>query len=55
MYYDDMYVERTLSEETASVIKGIKVWATSEYEHNALRMDGQRVLDRLMDMLHGKA
>jgi hypothetical protein len=55
MYYDDMYVERALSEETVSFIKGIKVWATSEYEHNALRMDGQRVLGRLMDMLHGKA
>ena len=55
MYYDDMYVERALSEETASCIKGIKVWATSEYEHNALRSDGARVLGRLMDMLHGKA
>ena len=55
MYYDDMYVERALSEETASLIKGLKVWATSEYEHNALRSDGARVLGRLMDMLHGKA
>lgn len=55
MYYDDMYVERALSEETASIIKGIKVWATSEYEHNALRADGERVLGRLIDLLHGKA
>jgi pimeloyl-ACP methyl ester carboxylesterase len=55
MYYDDMYVERALSEETASTIRGIKVWATSEYEHNALRADGERVLGRLIDMLHGKA
>ncbi len=55
MYYDDMYVERALSEETANTIKGIKVWATSEYEHNALRVDGERVLGRLIDMLHGKA
>jgi len=55
MYYDDMYVERVLSEETASYVRGIKVWATSEYEHNALRVDGERVLGRLMDMLHGKA
>ena len=54
MYYDDMYVERALSEETASLIKGLKVWATSEYEHNALRADGARVLGRLLDMLHGK-
>ncbi|MBI5566716.1 MAG: alpha/beta fold hydrolase [Chloroflexi bacterium] len=55
MYYDDMYVERALSEETASFIKGIKVWATSEYEHNARRADGARVLGRLIDLLHGKA
>ena len=55
MYYDDMYVERVLSEETASYVRGIKVWATSEYEHNALRVAGARVLGRLMDMVHGKA
>ncbi|HZY40400.1 MAG TPA: alpha/beta hydrolase, partial [Anaerolineae bacterium] len=54
MYYDDMYVERALSEETASLIKGIKVWATSEHEHNALRADGERVLGHLIGMLHGE-
>jgi hypothetical protein len=48
-------VERALSEETAGYIKGIKVWATSEYEHNALRADGERVLSHLIDVLHGKA
>jgi pimeloyl-ACP methyl ester carboxylesterase len=54
MYYDDMYVERALSEETAGHIRGIKVWATNEYEHNGLRADGQKVLGRLLDMLHGR-
>jgi hypothetical protein len=43
-----------LSEETAGHIRGIKVWATNEYEHNGLRADGQKVLGRLLDMLHGK-
>jgi pimeloyl-ACP methyl ester carboxylesterase len=54
MYYDDMYVERGFSEETARMIKGLRVWVTNEYEHNALRVEGEIVLGRLLDMLHGK-
>jgi pimeloyl-ACP methyl ester carboxylesterase len=54
IYYNDMYVERTLSEETARNIRGIKLWVTNEYEHNGLRADGEKVLGRLLDMLHGE-
>lgn len=54
IYYDDMYVERHFSEETAATIRGIKVWVTNEYEHNGLRADGEAVLGRLLDMLHGE-
>ncbi len=54
VYYNDMYVDRLLSEETASAIKGIKLWVTSEYEHNGLRADGERILSRLVDLLHGQ-
>jgi hypothetical protein len=54
IYYDDMYVERTLSEETARNIRGIKLWVTNEYEHNGLRADGEKVLGRLLGMLHGE-
>jgi hypothetical protein len=53
VYYDDMYVERAFSEESASTIGGMKVWVTNEYEHNALRVDGDKVLDRLLGMLKG--
>jgi len=53
VYYEDMYVERTLSEETAATIRGIKTWITNEYEHNALRADGERLLDRLLATLRG--
>ena len=53
MYYNDMYVDRLLSEETASIFKGIHVWATSEYEHNGLRADGEKVLGRLIDLVRG--
>lgn len=54
VYYNDMYVERTYSEETAANIGGIKLWITNEYEHNALRADGEAVLDTLLAMLHGE-
>jgi hypothetical protein len=54
VYYDDMYVERAFSEETAQNILGIELWVTSEYEHNALRAEGETVLGRLLDILHGE-
>ena len=54
VYYNDMYVERSLSEETARSIRGIKLWVTSEYQHDGLRIDGDKVLGRLLGMLHGE-
>jgi hypothetical protein len=54
MYYNDMYVDRLLSEEAASLIKGSQVWATSEYEHNGLRADGDKILGRLFGMVRGE-
>jgi pimeloyl-ACP methyl ester carboxylesterase len=54
IYFDDMYVECTYSVETARQIRGMKTWVTNEYEHSGLRMDGERVLGRLLDMLHGE-
>lgn len=54
-YYNDMYVERTFSEETAAQIRGLKLWVTSEYEHNGLRADGERILGRLIAMVRGEA
>jgi pimeloyl-ACP methyl ester carboxylesterase len=53
-YYNDMYVDRQQSEETARHVPGIKLWITTEYEHNALRADGEKVLARLLGMLHGE-
>jgi pimeloyl-ACP methyl ester carboxylesterase len=54
MYYNDMYVDRLLSEETALCIKGIKVWTTSEYEHNGLRAGGEKILGRLFGLVRGE-
>ena len=53
-YYNDMYVDREQSEETAREVPGIKFWITNEYEHNALRADGEKLLGRLLGMLHGE-
>ena len=42
-------------EETAALIRGLRAWITNEYEHNGLRADGDRVLDRLIDLARGRA
>jgi pimeloyl-ACP methyl ester carboxylesterase len=55
VYADDPYVERTFSEETAAQVRGLRIWLTNEYEHNALRADGARVLDRLLELVRGRA
>jgi pimeloyl-ACP methyl ester carboxylesterase len=55
IYADDMYVPRELSEETAALVRGLRPWITNEYEHNGLRVDGERVLGRLIDLARGRA
>jgi pimeloyl-ACP methyl ester carboxylesterase len=55
IYTEDMYVERTFSEETAAWIPGMRTWVTSEYEHNGLRADGARVLGHLFELVRGRA
>ena len=55
IYAEDMYVERRFSEETAALVPGLRPWLTSEYEHNGLRADGERILGRLIDLARGRA
>jgi hypothetical protein len=55
IYTDDLYVERVFAEETAVAIRGLRPWITNEYEHNGLRADGERILDRLIDLARGRA
>jgi pimeloyl-ACP methyl ester carboxylesterase len=54
IYTEDMYVERAFSEETAAHVRGLRPWVTSEYEHNGLRADGGRILERLIDLVRGR-
>ena len=50
VYADDMFVEMDISRETLAQIPNSKAWITNEYEHNGLRADGERVLDKLIEM-----
>ena len=54
IYAEDLYVERAFSEETAAQVRGLRPWVTNEYEHNGLRADGERVLDRLIALARGR-
>jgi len=53
-YFDDIFVDLTLSVETARKIKGLKLHVTNEYDHGALRFHGEGILSRLMDMARGE-
>ena len=55
IYTEDLYVERRFSEETAALVPGMRAWVTSEYDHNGLRADGDRILSRLIDLARGLA
>jgi pimeloyl-ACP methyl ester carboxylesterase len=55
VYADDLYVPRRFSEQTAARVRGLRTWLTNEYEHDGLRLDGERVLGRLIDLARGRA
>nr|WP_209044178.1 alpha/beta fold hydrolase [Brevibacterium marinum] len=50
VYFEDAYVPPEYSLATADLLEGVKSWVTNEYEHNGLRADGYRVLDRLIGL-----
>jgi pimeloyl-ACP methyl ester carboxylesterase len=54
IYHDDPYVDRAYSLETATMVPSMRTWVTDEYEHNGLRADGERILDRLIRMARGQ-
>ena len=55
VYAEDPYVDRELSLETARLVPSMQAWVTNEYEHNGLRADGARILDRLIGLARGTA
>lgn len=52
VYVDDVYVPMEFSLETAKLLPGVKLWVTSEHEHNGLRSGP--VLSRLIDLAQGR-
>jgi pimeloyl-ACP methyl ester carboxylesterase len=51
IYAEDPYVLRGYSEETAELIPSLRRWLTDEYLHNGVRSSGERVLDRLIELV----
>ena len=47
VYTNDMYVDRNYSIKLAEIIPNMNVWETKLLEHNALRSNGEKVLDSL--------
>jgi pimeloyl-ACP methyl ester carboxylesterase len=53
VYYNDMYVDREFSMQTAQAIRGLQTWVTSEYSHDGLRVSNGAVLNHLIEMGRG--
>lgn len=53
VYADDLYVDPEQSLQTAREFPGIRVWHTNEFQHDGLRVAGDRILDRLIGMVRG--
>jgi len=51
VYHDDMYVDVGFSLETAAHVPHVATWVTNEYEHDGVRVDGARVVERLLATL----
>ncbi len=54
VYFDDMYVDAGLQLETAARVGNVRTWVTNDFEHDGLRVAGDRVLGHLMDLMSGR-
>ncbi len=43
VYSEDIYVDRDLSLETASAVRGLQVWETSDFHHDGIADDGEGI------------
>jgi proline iminopeptidase len=51
VYSDDIYVERSLSLETAAAVRGLQVWETGDFHHDGIADDGEAIFGRLLGMV----
>jgi hypothetical protein len=54
VYHDDMYVPSALQLRTVQATGNCQAWVTNEHEHDGIRVAGDDVLSRLMDMVAGR-
>ncbi|RBM04074.1 alpha/beta hydrolase [Glutamicibacter soli] len=54
VYHDDVYVDRELSLETASRVKGLQAWVTEDFHHDGLGDEGPAIFRRLLAMTNGE-
>eukprot|EP00878_Enallax_costatus_P015971 GHUV01016746.1.p1 GENE.GHUV01016746.1~~GHUV01016746.1.p1 ORF type:complete len:163 (+),score=55.11 GHUV01016746.1:111-599(+) len=50
-YLEDMYVDYNLVQETLGQTAGVRQWVTNEYKHSGIRDDGNRILERLLNIV----
>lgn len=51
VYRDDIFVPRELSLETATHFRDLRVWESSDHQHDGLRTDGAAIFRRLHSMV----
>ena len=51
VYRDDIYVDHTLSMETARAVQGLQIWETGDYHHDGITDDGEAIFARLLGMV----
>jgi proline iminopeptidase len=51
VYTDDIYVDRSLSLETAAAVRGLQVWETADFHHDGIADDGEAIFGRLLGMV----
>jgi len=49
-YIEDMYVDFTLAQETASKIKNTEQFITNIFFHNAIRPEAKEIMKRLFEL-----
>lgn len=49
-YFEDLYVDFDLAQETLRQVNGARCWVTNEFLHSGVREDGSRVFNTLLAM-----
>lgn len=49
-YYEDMFVDFTLAQVTASKIKNVEQYITNQIPHNGIRVEPKEIMTRLFQL-----